>query len=139
MHSSRAILHEGLDLQMMHSLKVGQVRRDRRQNRGIKFNLGVRADFLEEVTFPLSCGDGRGLPCSWGGGRIMIKVVKFSLDVLIPEDGALPPTVSFSPDARRSTLRSYGRSSAAPRLASWPLGLSGLHILHLRNKQLDYL
>lgn len=92
MDSSRAILHEGLDLKMMHILNVGQVRRCGRQTRGSKLNLGVRADFPEEVTFPLSCGDSRSLPCSWGGGSIMTKVVKFSLDVLILEDGApLPP------------------------------------------------
>lgn len=97
MDSFRAILHEGLDLKVMHILKVGQVRRGGRQNRGSKLNLGVRADFLEEVTFPLSYGDSRSLPCRGGGGRIMTKVVKFSLDALIPEDGAPPLTVSPTP------------------------------------------
>lgn len=116
MDSSRAILHEGLDLKMLHILNVGQVRRCGRQTRGSRLNLGVRADFPEEVTFPLSCGDSRSLPCSWGGGSIMTKVVKFSLDVLILEDGAPPPTVASSPDALGSTLK---RNDGPLQLPGW--------------------
>lgn len=85
MGSSRAILHQVLDLKMMHLLELGQVRSCGRQNGGSRLNLGVREGFLEEVPFPLNCGDSRSLTYSWGGGRIKTEVAKgrLSLDVLI--------------------------------------------------------